>query len=146
MTMDQTTFKVLDALSREIGRHSSIKGITDKIRELHGTAYYANIYHIVKFLTHEGILDIEKIGAIPTIQLAFNNYLLIDILAEIEIKRKHDLLRKRIELQAPLEELDIYLRNLPLIGPICMSRPEKNIKLNRLELLIMIRGWPNHLA
>lgn len=36
--MDETTFRILDTLSRELGRPPSINELTRKIETLHGTA------------------------------------------------------------------------------------------------------------
>jgi hypothetical protein len=139
-TMDETRFRILDTLSRGLGRSLSISELTNRIKELHGTAYYANIYDEIMSLASEGIIGLEKIGTSSIAILNFKSYLLIDTLAEIELKKKHALLRGRTGPQMLLLEFDTYLKSLPLMGSICMSRPEKNIKLNRMEFLILLRG------
>jgi hypothetical protein len=138
--MNETRFRILDTLSRELGRSLSISELTNKIRKLHGTAYYANTYDEIMSLASEGIIELEKIGNSSIAILNFKSYLLIDSLAEIELKKKHDLLQERTELQMLLLEFNTCLESLALMSSICMSRPEKNIKLNRLEFLILLRG------
>ncbi len=139
-TMDETRFRILDTLSRALGRPLSISELANRIKELHGTAYYANIYDEMMSLASEGIIGLEKIGTSSIAILNFKSYLLIDTLAEFELKKKRNLLRGRTMLQMLLLELDTYLKSLPLVDSICMSRPEKNIKLNRMEFLILLRG------
>jgi hypothetical protein len=139
-TMDETRFRILDTLSRELGRPLSISELTSRIKALHGTAYYANTYDEVMSLAGEGIIGLEKIGNSSIANLNFRSYLLIDTLAEIELKKKHALLKGRTELQMLLMQFDTHLKSLPLVGSICMSGPEKSMKLNRMEFLILLRG------
>jgi hypothetical protein len=137
--MNETRFKVLDTLSREIGKHISIKELTNKIKETHGTAYYKNTYDEIKILAHEKILEIEKIGNSSIIRLNFANYFLLDILSEMELKKKYNLLKKRPEMLMIFQEFELRLRRISFISSICISNPEKNIRLNRIELLVTLK-------
>ncbi|MGC1131428.1 MAG: hypothetical protein WA941_01290 [Nitrososphaeraceae archaeon] len=138
--MNETKFRILNVLSKGFGKHISIKELTDRIKEFYGTAYYKNIYDEIKSLTREEILQIEKIGNSSIIQLNFANYLLLDILSEMELKKKYDLLKKRPEMLMIFQEFDTYLRKIPLISSICISSPEKNIRLNRIEFLALLKN------
>ena len=86
--MDETTFRILDTLSRELGRQISINELTRKIAKQHGSAYYANIYKKLLALNKEGTILIGRIGKSSIISLNFKNYLLIDLLIEMELKKK----------------------------------------------------------
>ena len=97
--MDETTFRILDTLWKETGRSISIRELTSRIKESYGTAYYPNIYLKMRSLTKEGRITLTKAGRSSIASLNFNNYLLLDQLTELELRRKHDLLAKSKELQ-----------------------------------------------
>ncbi len=138
--MDETTFRILDTLYRRLGQPMSISELTSKIKELRGTAYYANIYKKLQALANEKIITLEKVGNSSVATLNFGSYLLIDMLTELELRRKQDLLKGRTELQMLFMEIDTYCRNLPLMKSICAIKPEKNIKLNRIEFLFLLQA------
>jgi len=137
--MDETTFRILDALSRDLGNPISINELTNRIKELHETAYYKNIYDKIQDLKKQNILVISKIGKSSIIKLNFNNYLLTDILAEMELKRKRDFLEKKTELQMLFLEMQTYFnQGFYFIESILLINPENNIKLNRMEFLFIL--------
>lgn len=138
--MDETTFRILDTLYRKLGQPMSISKLTDTIKELHGIAYYANIYEKLQALTTDNIIKLEKVGNSSVATLNFQNYLLIDMLTELELRRKQDLLKGRTELQMLFMEMDTYCKDLPLMKSVCAIKPEKNIKLNRMELLFLLQA------
>jgi hypothetical protein len=135
--MEETTFRIVDTLSRELGNPISISKLTESIKKLHGTAYYANIYRALQNLTREGVITLTKTGNTSIANLNFRNYLLLDLLTEMELRRKHELL-KRGELQILLMDLDARSRNMRRIESISLINPEQNLKLNRLEFLILL--------
>src|SRR3972149_6672057 len=104
--MDETTFRILDALSREIGAPLSIRELTKKIQYFHGTAHYPNIYERLQTLTRDGVTLVTKLGKSSITALNFENYLITDWLAEMELRKKRDFLRDRAELQMPLAEIE----------------------------------------
>lgn len=93
-------------------------------------------------MNKEAIINLTKAGRSQITTLNFSNYLLIDLLAEMELRRKQDLLRNRRELQMLFLELDTYFNDLQFqfIHSISCINPEKNIRLNRIELLILFKG------
>lgn len=140
--MDNTTFRILDILSRDLDSPISINRLTKKIKESHGTAYYKNIYDKIQDLKEQNILNITEIGKASVITLNFNNYQLTDILAEMELKKKQEFLEKNIEMQTIFIEIDKELRSaFPSIESILMIDPEKNLKLNRIELLFLLANF-----
>lgn len=136
--MEETTFRILDTLSRELGNPLSINELTERIRQLHGTAYYANIYRTLHILAEEGAITLTRAGKSSIANLNFRNYRLLDLLTEMELRRKHELLKKKEELQILLMDLEARLRNMRLIESISLINPEKTLNLNRLELLILL--------
>jgi Fe2+ or Zn2+ uptake regulation protein len=136
--MDQTTFRILDMLWKETGRPVSIHELTSRIRESHGTAYYANIYHKIRELTKEGTITLTKVGRSSIANLNFANYLLIDLLTELELKRKHDLLTKSKELQMLFKDAEERYDEIRSIESISAINAERNLKLNRAELLVLL--------
>jgi hypothetical protein len=138
--MDETTFRILDTLSRELGRHISINELTSKIAEQYGSAYYTNIYKKISALNKEGITHAARTGKSSIASLNFKNYLLIDLLTQMELKKKQEFIRSKPELQMLLLEIDTYCSDLPFIKSISLINPERNMKLNRAELLILLKS------
>jgi hypothetical protein len=135
--MEETTFRIMDTLSRELGNPTSISKLTERVKKLHGTAYYANIYRALQNLTREGAITLTKTGNTSIANLNFRNYLLLDLLTEMELRRKHELLKSH-ELQILLMDLDAQLRNMRRIESISLINPEQSLRLNRLEFLILL--------
>lgn len=139
--MDKTTFRILDILSRDLGSSISINQLTKRIKETHGTAYYKNIYDKIQDLKKQDILKLSEIGKASVITLNFSNYRLTDILAEMELKKKQELLEKNIEMQTVFLEIDKEFRGIPSIESILIIDPEKNLKLNRMEFLFLLADF-----
>ena len=142
--MDTPTLRILDTLSSSIGDSLSINQLTERIKTSFGTAYYANIYQKLQELKNEGLLTLDPIGRSSNVKLNFQNYLLIDTLAEMEIEKKRNLLTKRNNLLPVLTEMDKALKDNCTIKSICAINPAKNLKLNRLELLFLIAKTPDY--
>ncbi len=136
--MDETTFRILDTLSRELGNSFSINGLTRRIKEGHGGAYYANIYNKIRTLCKDGIITLTTAGRSSIPSLNFSNYQLLDMLAQIELRRKQELLRKSKELQMLLKDAEERYENIRSIESISATNPDRNLKLNRTELLILL--------
>ena len=132
-------FRILDILSTYLGNSFSINQLTEKIKEIYGTAYYANIYKKLHDLETQGILNLIKLGNSSIVALNFQNYLLTDFLAEMEIKKKIDLLERKTDLQMFLKEMDSYFSNMYSIKSICSIDSERNLKLNKMEYLCLLK-------
>lgn len=146
--MDTPTIRILDTISSSIGDSLSIYQLTERIKEHYGSAYYSNIYQKLQELKEEGLLNLEPnlTGRSSNIKLNFENYLLIDKLAEIEIEKKMDFLSKRNNLFSLFTEMDKSLAERCSIKSISLINPSKNIKLNKIELLFMLKetsDYPN---
>ena len=137
--MNEITYKILDILSRRLGISMSISEITKNIDKIHGGAYYANIHEKIKELDREEILTLTKAGRSTLVSLDFDNYMVIGMLAEMELKRKYDFLKGRQEMQMLMLETDMRLRSVPLISHILLMYPEKNTNLNKAEMLICLK-------
>lgn len=138
--MDSTTFRILDIISAYLGESFSINRLTEKIKETYGTAYYVNIYKRLHDLEKQGILNLNQLGKSSIIELNFRNYLLADFLTEMEIRKKIEFLKRKEDLQIFLAELEGYLNSLSSIKSVCSIKPEENLKLNRIELLFLLRN------
>ena len=143
--MDTPTIRILDTISSSIGDSLSINQLTERIKDTYGSAYYANIYQKLQELKSEGLLNIEPIGRSSSIKLNFENYPLIDTLAEMEIEKKLAFLSKRPNLFSFFSEMDKSLTNNGSIKSITAIDPLKNIKLNRIEFLFLLRETPDYL-
>lgn len=138
--MTETELRVMDALSRELGNTISINEITARVHRLHGSAYYANIYWALRNLAAHGLVTQTRAGKASLVSLNFRNYLLIDMLVPIELKRKLEFLRNRTELQLALSKIEEYCRGQPTIRAACLTNPERNASLNRIELLMLLQS------
>lgn len=136
--MDTRKFRILDTLSSYLGTPLSIHQLTEKIRDTYGTGHYANIYGKSHELEEQGILTFYSFGKSSIIKLNFQNYLLPDFMAEIEIKKKLDFLIKRKDLFIFLSEMEKYLSDICSIKSICSIDPMRNIKLNKMEFLFLL--------
>ncbi|MEO9307499.1 MAG: hypothetical protein ABI342_04200 [Nitrososphaera sp.] len=134
--MDEATYRILDILTRNLGKPLSINELTGKIEEIYGRTYYANTNEKIHDLAKDGTITLSKAGRSWLISINFNNYLIIDLLAEMELRRKQDFLQKKQEMQMLMMEIDTYLHSFLLIKSISLMNPEKNSRLNKTELLI----------
>jgi hypothetical protein len=142
--MDTPTLRILDTLSSSIGDSLSMNQLTERIKDAYGTAYYANIYQKLQDLKKEGLLTLDPIGRSSNVKLNFQNYLLIDALAEMEIEKKRNLLKKRTTLLPFLTEMEQAFKDTYAIKSISAINPAKNLKLNRIELLFLIAETPDY--
>jgi hypothetical protein len=138
--MDATTFRILDALSRRLGEPLSINELTRRIKKIYGTAHYVNIYDRLHILERQGIVSLNRLGRSSIVALNFKNYPTVDLLAEMELRRKQEFLRERVDLQMLFMELDTYGRDWYFVKSICSINPERNIRLNRVELLVLLKN------
>jgi hypothetical protein len=138
--MDEATFRVLDTLSREMGSTISTNQLTFKIRQRYGTGYYARTYNKLTELSKQGLITITKAGKSSIPSLDLSSYRLLDLLSEIEIRKKWEFLDDSRILQPLLRDIEAYAHKDPQIVSISIIGPERNTKLNRAELLILIRN------
>ena len=142
--MDTSTLRTLDVLSSNLGNSLSINQLTERIKETYGTAYYANIYQKLQDLKNDGLLTLDQIGRSSNVKLNFQNYLLIDAMAEMEIEKKSKFLTKRADLIPLLTEMEKAFGDSCAIMTISATNLAKTIKLNRIELLILLGENPNN--
>jgi hypothetical protein len=139
LTMNTLTFQILDTLSSSLGDSLSINQLTERIKNKYGTAFYANTYKKLQDLKREGVLNLSTVGKSAVVRLNFQNYLLIDLLAEMEIKKKVQALKNRTELTTLLAELDESLSEKCSVRSVSTIDLSTNLKLNRIELLFLLR-------
>jgi hypothetical protein len=144
--MDTPTIRILETISSSIGDSLSIYQLTERIKENYGSAYYSNIYQKLQKLKSEGVLNLEptSTGRSSNIKLNFENYLLIDMLAEIEIEKKMEFLSKRNNLFPLFTEIDKSLTDRCSIKSISSINTIRNIKLNKIEFLFLLRETPDY--
>lgn len=135
--MDKTTSAIIDALARDMGKEQSINRLKEEIRRYNKMGNYAQIYKAIIRLNKEGIINIKRIGNSRIPSLNFANYLLTDILAQAEIRKKMELQKTRTRLQPILAELGMRCKDMGFISSISLINAENNIKLNRMEILIL---------
>lgn len=136
--MDEATFRILDTLSRELGRTISIRQLTAKIRQYYGTGYYARTYNKLNELSRQGLITITKAGRSSIPSLDFSSYMLLDLLTEIEMRKKREFLDGFKNLQPLLMDMEALAHNDSQIESISSIDPKHNAKLNRAEILILL--------
>jgi hypothetical protein len=135
--MEELTLRILLALSRNLGRTMSIQDLTKEIKRLYGKAYYANTYNAVQALRKQGFLRLAHLGRASSISLNFGNYLLLDLLAEMELHKKRAILERIPRGEPIFAALDGCLRDIPARFAL-LSQAERNLRLNRIEILICV--------
>lgn len=144
--MDETTFRILDVLAKNLGIQTSIRALAEKIHKRYGAGYYANIYNKLKQMASEDVISIQTVGKTSLINLNFKEYALVDLLSEVDIRKKQELLKKRVgggggaELQMLFLELETHCKDLIFVRSISITNATKNFGLNRVELLVLVRG------
>ncbi len=139
--MNEITLRTIDILSRGIGKPVSINKLVEKIHEKYGTAYYKQVYDEIKKLKANDEIGMIRSGRSTSPFLNFDNPLLIDRISQIEIERKIRFLQDRKELESIITELTEKLRKYGSISSIVIVNPERNAKLNRIELIIILRNF-----
>lgn len=138
--MDTLTHRILDTLSSNLNEPLSINQLTTIIKQKYGTGNYKNIYEKLQHLKREGLINQETIGRSTIIKLNTQNYLLTDFLSQIEIEKKLNFLKNRTELLNLLIDMEHSLNGISSIKSISTIDPTRNIKLNRIELLILLNN------
>lgn len=141
--MRDTEFKILDIMSKEIGNPISIRKIKEKINDIHGHAHYPEIHSKIQELEKKKIINIDKYGKSSIASLNFDNPLLIDSIAQVELINKIHFLEERKDWQILILQINAYLREFSMIRSILIINPETNAKLNRIEFLILLRKEEN---
>ncbi len=143
--MDTATIRTLDTISSNIGDSLSINELTKRMKSKYGSAYYANIYEKLQTLTKKGLLNLEPIGRSSSIKLNFENYLLIDTLSDMEIEKKLAFLSNKANLLTFFAEIDKSISDKFCIRSMSAINPLRNIKLNRIELLLLLNETPDYI-
>jgi hypothetical protein len=143
--VDKATIRILDTIASNIGDSLSINELTNRIKNRYGSAYYANIYKKLQDLKGKGLLNLEPIGRFSNIKLNFENYLLIDTLSDMEMEKKLEFLSNRAILFSFFAEMDKSLSDRCYVRSISLINPSKNIKLKRIELLLLLNETPDYL-
>ena len=100
ISLDETTLKIVDVLSRQIGKTVSINELKNKIEESYGSANYSGIYSKIQSLTEEEITTLETAGKASLVSLNFKNWFTADLLSLTDIWRKMEVLKTHPELQS----------------------------------------------
>jgi hypothetical protein len=138
--MDEATFRILDTLSGRIGNAISIHQLTSEIRQHYGTGYYARTYNKLMELSKQGLVTITRAGRSSIPSLNFSSYSLLDLLSEIEMRKKREFLDGSRAFQPLIVDIEAHAHKDSGIESISLINPERNARLNRAELLILIRN------
>ena len=142
--METPLHRILDTISSHLGEPLSINQLKEKIKEKYGAAYYSSIYKQIKELENKGLLTSDFCGKSSIIKPNFNNELIIDLFAQMEIENKINFLKDKAELLIILSSMTKFLGDICSIKSITSLNPEKNSELNRLELLFLLRKMADY--
>ena len=133
--MNKEEIKILSYLSDNLGNGGNILEMLKGIKKKYGTTYYPNIYNTTKKLEKKGIIKINTEGKNRLIALEIKNPLSIYYISEVENY-------KATQIKIPKELLSdiLYLPEKFGIFSICTLETEKYLKLNRIEMLFLIKG------
>jgi len=138
--VDEAAFRILDTLSSEMGSPISIRQLTAKIKRRYGTGYYARTYNKLIELSDQSLITVTKAGRSSIPSLNFASYALLDMLSEIEMRKKREFMERNRSLRPLITDIEAWARGNPSIESISMTSPERNARLNRVELLILNRN------
>jgi hypothetical protein len=144
--MDTTTRRLLATLSSRTDGYMSINQLVASVKDGFGTAYYANIYQKLHQLSDDGLIILKRAGNASLVQLNLQDYLLVDFLAQMETENKIDLLRQHPDLIPLYRDIDDTARRHESMLSIASVDVERNRKLNRVELLVLLKATNYHHA
>lgn len=138
--MDTMTRRLLAVLSSHMDGFMSINQLVTSVKEAFGTAYYANIYQKIRKLGDEGLVITNRGGNASLVRLNFQDYLIADYLVQMEVESKIGLLRQHPDLVPLYRDIDdATIRHESLLS-IASVDVERNRKLNRVELLVLLKA------
>lgn len=137
--MDETTFRILETLTENLGHEPSIKSLTDSIGRFHGTAHYSNIYEKLQQMAKDKMIMLDRAGNSYRVSLNFYDYWIVDLLTQMEIIKKQKMLAATPRLLLLLSEIETTLKTIPNLSSISAIKPIKNEAVNRLELLVILK-------
>ncbi|MFH1199628.1 MAG: hypothetical protein V1708_01015 [Candidatus Micrarchaeota archaeon] len=140
--MNDTAFRILDALARNLGASFSIKGLAEEIAASKQPGYYKNIYDEVQRMNKEDLLNIAVNGAGSFVSLNFDSEGLLLALCEMEIRRTKALLEEPRWL-ALYKEMSWHFLKKPGYPPYpleaaCLIKDPTSLALNKADFLFII--------
>ncbi len=135
-----TKTKVIETIARNYRASISINQLSLKINERYSSSHYPEINKAVHDLVDEGILTLSKIGRSLIVTLNLENPSLADLLTKIEIEKKYQIFTKYPQFQKVLPQINFTSKDLHNIHSVSAINAERNIKLNRIELLILLNS------
>ena len=139
-SLDETTLKIVDVLSRQIGNPISINELKNKIEKVYGRASYAAIHSKIRSLREDQITLSETAGKASITSLNFRNWFTADLLAQTDIWKKMETLRKHPELQILLSDIYVDFANLYFVRSMSIINAAEYLALNTAEFLILIKA------
>lgn len=133
-------FRVLDTLARTVGESHSLRSFAEEVKSSHGTGHYPNVRDQLERLAQEGMVSFEEAGRSKVPRLRFDHTGFADTMATLELWRKRQLLEERPTAIEPLNRLEASLSEEASVLSVCLAEPDRNLRLRRLEPLILIHG------
>jgi hypothetical protein len=135
-------FRVLDTLARTIGESHSLRSFADEVESAHGTGHYPNVHEQLQRLEDDGTVSFEKAGRSKVPRLRFQRADLPDTMAALELWRKRALLAEHPSAREPLARVEDRLTSDERVRSVSLIAPQRNLRLRRLELLVLLHGTP----
>lgn len=115
----------------------SILRLTNYVKKKYSRGSYHRVHDTVYRLERENIIYLKNIASSKIVYLNLKNNLTVDILCELDNFIKSKMIAKYLNFRLIIDEL--FELNNESIHSISLFFPEINIKINRLELLIIIK-------
>ncbi len=123
---------ILDLLSSATCGETSINMLSKQLKENGFSGDYKNTYQKIMKFEKDNLLITTQIGKSKTISLNYQNPKTISKLAIMELSKKIDFIEKNQNFSKILLDLQAITSEF-----ILMTNPQKNINLNRIEILIL---------
>ncbi len=143
--MNRTQLRILDVLARDLGNRIPISQLTKRIRETHSSTYYANVHRALAKLKDDNAVSIEKSGRSSLVSINLDTSASIDLLAEMELTLKRELSREQPEFELLISDLIDLLEQFPVISSASLIDPQRNLKLNRAEMFVILHDGIDNL-
>lgn len=138
--MNRTSFRVLETLSRNIGRDLPISSLRDEIEAQFGTAHYKNVHEAVSQLSQAGYLRVDEAGRSRLVSLELTRGETVDLLAEVDLRSSREARDEPLTLPTPTARIADVLLGDPAVGTAFLVDVDVNLHLNRLELVAATRS------
>lgn len=131
--------RILETLSSEEGNPISINELTRKIQSRYKSGNYQIVNKYIHQMVNERIVNTKKSGKSLALTLNFENEALGDLLTQVDLDKKQHFFEVYPHLQNLVKEISFGCKDLHYVNSISIINFSQNAKLNKLELLVLLK-------